>query len=138
MWGLGPGESDEDVVAKALAKPDDYVLKPQREGGGNNWYGRDLAIKLKESSLQDRGAYILMRRIESRSQEAAMLIRGELVVGPTISEFGFFSVFLGQGGSTAPILNERIGFNVRTKFEGIDDGNVTKGFAVLSSSFLMT
>lgn len=96
-----------------------------------------MVDKLRKLSLEERGAYILMQRIRPRPQEVAMLIRDELILGPTISEFGFFSVFLGEGSSAMPLLNEHIGYNARTKLEGVDDGNVTKGLAVLNSAFLV-
>ena len=35
LYGLGH-EGDADVIQMALDNPLDYVLKPQREGGGNN------------------------------------------------------------------------------------------------------
>jgi len=37
--GAGAGAA----VARGLADPDGFVLKPQREGGGNNLYGEELA-----------------------------------------------------------------------------------------------
>ena len=42
LWGL-EDLSDPDVdsiVQTAVREPDGFVLKPQREGGGNNLYGR--------------------------------------------------------------------------------------------------
>ncbi len=47
-----------------MAAPQRYVLKPQREGGGNNIYGEDIVSflnKIKDSS--ERDAYILMDKI---------------------------------------------------------------------------
>ena len=37
------GEGAGAAVARGLADPDGFVLKPQREGGGNNLYGEELA-----------------------------------------------------------------------------------------------
>ena len=48
----------------AMADPERFVLKPQREGGGNNVYGEDIKPflqKIKDSA--ERSAYILMDRI---------------------------------------------------------------------------
>jgi len=36
------------VISDAITHPERYVLKPQREGGGNNLYGDELAAKLRE------------------------------------------------------------------------------------------
>lgn len=137
LWGLGTGEQDASVVEKALAAPQNYVLKPQREGGGNNFFGEELTKKLQELSENERGAYILMQRILSPSQEA-VIVRNhtDLTAGRTISEFGFFSVFLGAPGSQ-PQVNEHIGYNCRTKVDGTDEGGVTRGYAAPSSAFML-
>lgn len=34
--------NDPDNFDKILNNPDDFVLKPQREGGGNNFYGSKI------------------------------------------------------------------------------------------------
>jgi len=49
------------VLAEADARPDDFVLKPQREGGGNNLYGEKLQQRLRNQ--KGLAAYILMQRI---------------------------------------------------------------------------
>jgi hypothetical protein len=49
------------AVRDAMARPEGYVLKPQREGGGNNLYGDALAQRL--SCTDDLAAFILMQRI---------------------------------------------------------------------------
>lgn len=40
------------------------MLKPQLEGGGGNYYGSEVAEKLKEMSRDERAAHILMERIQ--------------------------------------------------------------------------
>jgi len=32
-------QDDEEIIRTAMASPEHYVLKPQREGGGHNFYG---------------------------------------------------------------------------------------------------
>lgn len=54
------------MVRDALENPDAYVLKPQREGGGNNYYGAELRTKLSELVADESGereAFVLMKRI---------------------------------------------------------------------------
>ena len=41
LWPLDTGDCDQ-VCKMVLASPRDYVMKPQREGGGNNVYGEEL------------------------------------------------------------------------------------------------
>ena len=49
------------MLSRAEAAPDDFVLKPQREGGGNNLYGGELAARLRQR--EGLAAFILMQRI---------------------------------------------------------------------------
>lgn len=136
LWGLGPGEEDEaKIIEMACKDPEAYVLKPQREGGGNNFYGKDVAIKLKELSSEERGAYILMQRILPKLQTSVMMRAGSVQVMPGLSEFGFYSVYLGDGRRS--YLSAHAGHLVRTKADGVDEGGVAAGYAVISSPFLM-
>merc|ERR1712187_668495 len=91
--------------------------------------------KLGEISFEERGAYIMMQRILPRAQKAVLIREGIATVAPAHSEFGFYSVFLGDGECVQ--LNEHAGHLVRTKAEGVDEGGVAAGFAVLSSPFLV-
>ena len=57
-------DADGDAnVRTALASPERFVLKPQREGGGNNVYGADIRPVLERiQHSRERTAYILMDR----------------------------------------------------------------------------
>lgn len=65
LYGLdADGGADVDaIVARAIAQPGAFVLKPQREGGGNNLYGEELAEALRTYSKEERASFILMERI---------------------------------------------------------------------------
>jgi glutathione synthase len=76
LYSLGDDavKEDFDAVTDAISGNDaNYVLKPQREGGGYNFYGSDLAAKINENiKKQDDGSlllgddlaeYILMQRL---------------------------------------------------------------------------
>jgi len=134
LWGLGPGEDDASIIEQACKAPEAFVLKPQREGGGNNFYGDQVAVKLQELSSDERSAYILMQRILPKQQNSVMTRAGTVHVMPGISEFGFYSVYLGDGKRS--FLSEHAGHLVRTKAEGVDEGGVAAGYAVISSPFL--
>lgn len=47
----------------AFAHPEKFVLKPQLEGGAGNYYGKEVAEKLKSMSKDEMAAYIIMERI---------------------------------------------------------------------------
>ena len=57
--------SEEGKLAKKLAfeQPEKFVLKPQREGGGNNIYKENIPGFLNSISEEEWGAYILMEII---------------------------------------------------------------------------
>jgi glutathione synthase len=63
LWGLDDLEDAETaaVLQQAADSPDAFVLKPQREGGGNNLYGE--AAREKIAARAGLAAYILMQRI---------------------------------------------------------------------------
>jgi hypothetical protein len=42
---------------------DSYVLKPQKEGGANNYFGTDIEKMLDNTSIEELESHILMKRI---------------------------------------------------------------------------
>jgi len=148
LYSLGDDAREEDKAAiKAVLNGGEgnYVLKPQREGGGYNFYGEKLAAKLKANVKQTEsdvelapllGEYILMERLFPPVQEAILLRSGKVEgSGDTISELGCFACVVAS--SDGEILhNEYAGFLLRTKFSNVDEGGVASGFATLSSPYL--
>lgn len=63
LWSLDDKRDPEtqEVLGQADAQPDNFVLKPQREGGGNNLYGEALQRRIADP--RGLAAYILMQRI---------------------------------------------------------------------------
>lgn len=55
------------VIAAAIVSPHKYVLKPQREGGGNNLWADEMVDALKRMNKQERAAFILMDKIDVRA-----------------------------------------------------------------------
>ena len=46
-----------------MTRPELFVLKPQLEGGGGNYYGTEVAEMLGKFEADERAAHILMERI---------------------------------------------------------------------------
>ena len=84
-------------MSAALAAPEAYVLKPQREGGGNNLYGAEMARALGRMDAAERASYILMERIRPPTHALPLMRDGVLDGGECIAELGVFGVFLGDG-----------------------------------------
>ncbi|KAM9296340.1 glutathione synthetase [Gastrophryne carolinensis] len=137
LYSLDIGEEGDQTVKIALANPDQYVLKPQREGGGNNIYGSeicDVLERVKNSS--ERTSYILMDKIKPQPVRNCLLkAKGTLQVSECISELGMFGVYVRQGAEM--VLNERVGHLLRTKAIEHADGGVAAGVAVLDNPYLV-
>uniref|UniRef100_A0A453K105 Glutathione synthetase n=2 Tax=Aegilops tauschii subsp. strangulata TaxID=200361 RepID=A0A453K105_AEGTS len=93
LWSL----DDEEVVKSAIENPDLFVLKPQREGGGNNIYGldvREALIRLKKEGGDALSAYILMQRIFPKASLASLVRGGVCHEALTVSELGIYGAYL--------------------------------------------
>jgi glutathione synthase len=149
LYSMGDDATPEDLAATQKVLDGQqalYVLKPQREGGGYNFYGDELANKLRENTSLDSDGnlllgktlaeFILMQRLFP-PQQRAILLRGGRVEGSgdTISELGCYGTLV-VDASGEVVHNEYAGFLLRTKFANIDEGGVASGFATLSSPYL--
>ena len=54
-----------------------YVMKPQREGGGNNIYGLDIPVALDTMTTDERSAYIFMELIQPPEIQGTMVKSGK-------------------------------------------------------------
>ncbi|XP_031142560.1 glutathione synthetase [Sander lucioperca] len=137
LYTLDMGPEGEKTVAMALAAPDRFVLKPQREGGGNNIYGSEICQVLqgvKEST--ERMAYILMDKIHPNPVQNYLLRRdGPLKISNCLSELGVFGTYVRQGKDM--VMNECVGHLLRTKSSEHSDGGVAAGVAVLDNPLLV-
>uniref|UniRef100_A0A8C8F0T1 Glutathione synthetase n=1 Tax=Oncorhynchus tshawytscha TaxID=74940 RepID=A0A8C8F0T1_ONCTS len=137
LYTLDMGPEGDKTVAMALAKPDQFVLKPQREGGGNNLYGAEICQVLegvKQST--ERMAYILMDKVQPRPVHNYLLRLGTpLKLSTCLSELGVFGAYVRHGQDM--VLNECAGHLLRTKSDEHSDGGVAAGVAVLDNPFLV-
>lgn len=132
LWGLDVLNTDveaQHAVQDAINNPESYVLKPQREGGGNNLYGQEMAERLQ--SKQDLGALVLMQRILPPPHAVTMVRRGIPTEMSSLSELGIYGVLLRRG--KVIIRNTEAGQLVRTKASTSSEGGVAAGYAVLDS-----
>ncbi|KAK3825225.1 MAG: glutathione synthase [Benniella sp.] len=132
--GLYPLDNSPEGLAAyhaAMANSDDLVMKPQREGGGNNIYGKDIQKALKTLTEEQRNAYILMDIIRPPITKNVLLRKGELQRASVVSELGIFGIYLHDGQSA--IRNDNGGHLLRTKGVESNEGGVAAGFAVIDS-----
>jgi glutathione synthetase len=154
LYSLGDdaGPDDLEAVRQVVDEGQEgkFVLKPQREGGGYNFYGERLLEKLRQNIhrggegddtkielQQELSEFILMERLFPPQQDAILLRSGRVEgQGKSISELGCFGTILVAGDDQDVVSNKYAGFLLRTKFENVDEGGVASGFATLSSPYL--
>ena len=127
------GDEGTEAVKLALANPAAYVLKPQREGGGNNLYSDALRARLEKGG--DLGEYILMQRILPPAHETLTVRAGDVRKIETLSELGIYGSYLRVGDEI--VINKHGGHLLRTKAASSDEGGVAAGYAVLDSPLLV-
>ncbi|KAL8734818.1 MAG: hypothetical protein Q9166_001170 [cf. Caloplaca sp. 2 TL-2023] len=128
-----------------------YVLKPQREGGGNNVYGSKIPAFLAGlgDDQQKWRSHILMELIKPPTLKNSILRNGEVQSGEVIGELGIYGVCLWRnghgeaggkkGGDTRDgevLENKEAGFLLRTKGRESEEGGVAAGFGAVDSPSL--
>ena len=111
--------------------PENYVLKPQREGGGNNYFGSDIPKILKSFRSAEEKAYILMEKISAQTQSAVLVVNDHAEELTCVSEVGRYGICFADNGVLEK--NQDVGYLVRTKAQNINEGGVCSGFACLNS-----
>lgn len=138
MWSLdadGGAGADE-----AVRRAEELVLKPQREGGGNNVYRGNIPPFVARLPAQERAAWVAMELIRPpRGGVRAHLVRSGAgrVDARVMSELGVFGWALFGEGEGGEVREEQAGWLVRTKADDVDEGGVATGFSVLDSVVLV-
>ncbi|KAK9766737.1 Glutathione synthetase [Basidiobolus ranarum] len=130
--GTPEGRAAADMASN---EPDRFVMKPQREGGGNNIYGQDIPDTLKNMSVEQQSAYILMDLIVPPTIENVVVRQGQLYDGKFVSELGVYGIWISDGSKV--LVNENAGHLLRTKLSDTKEGGVATGFAVIDSPLLV-
>ena len=130
-------EHRQEIAVLELAKkhPQDYVLKPQREGGGNNYFDTEMLTVIQKFSAQELQAYILMERIHSPSHPSILVVDHQIQQADCVSEIGRYGIYLAD--EKEELINQDTGYLVRTKSADKNEGGVSAGYACLDSLFLL-
>ncbi|KNC80647.1 glutathione synthetase [Sphaeroforma arctica JP610] len=130
--GLYHVEGNKEMIDKVCANSLDYVLKPQREGGGNNYYADEMVGMLRSLPEMELQSYILMDRIKPPRQPNVIVRNAEPVSVDCVGEMGVFGIWISNGLDEV-LRNTGPGYLLRSKPFDKDDGGVAAGVAVLDS-----
>lgn len=128
-------EARKKALDPELAKA--YVLKPQREGGGNNTYRGAIPGFLKSIPESHWASYILMELITPPPVSNLILRNGNLEQGGVICELGIYGTCLWDQKSGEVKHNEQAGYLLRTKGDQSEEGGVAAGFGCMDSCALV-
>ncbi|KAI1000672.1 hypothetical protein K3495_g7524 [Podosphaera aphanis] len=115
----------------------DYVLKPQREGGGNNVYRSEIPKFLTSLPKTKWKSYILMKIITPPPVYNLRLKNGVVSGGGVICELGIFGTCLWDHGAKEILYSEDAGYLLRTKSNESEEGGVATGYSSLDSCRLI-
>ncbi|XP_012218621.1 glutathione synthetase-like [Linepithema humile] len=144
LYTLDFNDDGEKAVKVALSEPNKFVLKPQREGGGNNIYNENIRTWLNSrKNSQERTAWILMDRIYPPLQKNYLIraidephAEDNFDLSDVITELGIYGVTLGD--SNEIMLNTQVGHILRTKSSSENEGGIVAGIGALDSPYLIS
>ncbi|KAF7949284.1 hypothetical protein EAE96_008449 [Botrytis aclada] len=114
-----------------------YVLKPQREGGGNNIYRSAIPPFLKSLPESHWKSFILMEIITPPPVHNMILRNGVIEKGGVICELGIYGTCLWDQTTSQILHNEEAGYLLRTKGDKSEEGGVAAGFGSMDSVALV-
>lgn len=115
-----------------------YVLKPQREGGGNNVYRSAIPAFLKALPSEEHWkSYILMEIISPPPVNNMIFRNGIVEKGGVICELGVYGTCLWNQESGEVLENHQAGYLLRTKGDKSEEGGVAAGFGSMDSCLLV-
>ena len=114
-----------------------YVLKPQREGGGNNFYRSAIPPHLKSLPESHWKSYILMEIITPPPVHNMILRNGVIEKGDVICELGVYGTCIWNQETKEVLHNEEAGYLLRTKGSKSEEGGVAAGYGSMDSCRLV-
>lgn len=136
MWSL----DGEEGYKRANDGHQHLVLKPQREGGGNNIYHTDIPQFLQTLPSKDREAWIAMKLIDVPQASNLLVRTGGMVVSPsgTVNELGIFGWSLFSDRVVGVMVKDASGgWLLRTKGSESKEGGIAVGISVLDTPVLV-
>ncbi|GMM38951.1 glutathione synthase [Saccharomycopsis crataegensis] len=136
IWPLDNSELGKKAKKLAFECPEKFVLKPQREGGGNNIYKEDIPGFLSKLPEDKWNAYILMDLISPSTHKNTVIREDKLYTEDVVSELGIFGTIIWDSGTGEIKSNKTADYLLRSKFSSSNEGGVAAGFGCVDSLYL--
>ena len=125
-------EKQKELISKIKLEPGKYILKPMREGGGNNFTGDKLKELLPEEGNEPNDLIynsVIVEKIDSAIHESLALRNEQINIQNSISEFSVYGIILSKEDNI--YINKSISFLVRTKNKDDVEGGIMEGAGAL-------
>jgi hypothetical protein len=126
-------EDKDKLYQEMKSNPGGYVVKPMKEGGGNNYFGDDMIKILTDDSIIKSS--IIMEKIASPEFKAFILKDDKVTEETCVSEIGIYGIILSN--ETSVLINKSAGFLLRTKNISSEEGGVMSGFSAIDVPYLV-
>ncbi len=140
--------ANQSSLALATASPSAYVLKPNREGGGNNYFDAEIPEMLQSIvGTEQEDAYTLMEYINQPPMSGLILrpdvpLEAQHQAGAQIkTELGVYGTILSSnstsGGGGVVVFNRNAGHLLRAKAATSNETGIMAGAGAIDSPWLV-
>jgi glutathione synthase len=142
-WSMGDfgkeGAEVNEVYKDAVENPEMYVLKPQKEGGGNNLYGDDVKTKLLDLSDPNLSSYIIQPRVYPPLIKSYHVTKGKVREVQGYTELGMASCIFTElkNGENQVVDEWMIGMFCHNKDGSLPEADISRGTAALDYPILV-
>lgn len=105
-----------------------YVLKPNRDGGGNNIYRAAIPAYLRGQPESSWSRYILMELFDPPDQDGKLMTGEGIYEGSVVSELGIIGTCLWRRDREVLENGGAAGWTFKTKPVHVDEMSVVKGY----------
>ena len=118
-------------LERVCSHPQDWVLKPQREGGGNNLFGEAAVKALRDWPMSKLKEFTIMRRIDCPAVSTFCVRKCQTSSVRAVSEVGIYGVYFSSDSDV--VLNKAVGYLARSKDAQMDEGGILHGNGFVDS-----
>ncbi|KAL3105333.1 hypothetical protein niasHT_026066 [Heterodera trifolii] len=138
LWGMEKDDQKtQDLIKDAMERPENYVLKPNRECGGHNYFDEKITEALQKFTREEKAAHILMQKLRPMTVENYTLRPlAEPQKATLVPELGVYGFLLGNEVDGTVMANVQQGYHFRSKLAHLNEGGIGAGLGVYDTAYL--